>query len=253
MKNAEFTDKLRRAAEGYKTLYIKGCFGAPMTAKNKKRYSNNNAYNRGRADMINAASADTFGFDCVCLVKGILWGWRGDGTKNYGGASYASGGVPDIGTETIIKRCADVSEDFGDIVPGELLHMPGHVGVYIGGGLAVECTPAWKNGVQITAVGNIGKVAGYKTRRWERHGKLPWVDYTDAEDSSPNVKNPSEPSDEDEAGNGERVYVVKKGDSLWAIARRELGAGRRYTEIKKLNGLKSNLIVPGQVLRLPNK
>ena len=32
--------------------------------------------------------------------------------------------------------------------------------------------------MQITAVGNLGTQAGYNTRSWVRHGKLPWVDYS---------------------------------------------------------------------------
>ena len=47
------------------------------------------------------------------------------------------------------------------------------------------------------------------------------------------------------------TYTVRTGDSLWSIAARMLGSGSRYTEIKQLNGLKSDLITPGQVLRLP--
>lgn len=49
------------------------------------------------------------------------------------------------------------------------------------------------------------------------------------------------------------TYTVRTGDSLWAIAARMLGSGSRYTEIKQLNGLKSDLIQPGQVLRLPKR
>ncbi len=49
------------------------------------------------------------------------------------------------------------------------------------------------------------------------------------------------------------TYTVKKGDSLWAIATRTLGRGTRYTEIKKLNGLTSDIIYAGQVLKIPNK
>jgi hypothetical protein len=30
----------------YKTLYIMGCFGAPMTAQNKERYCKNHSYNK---------------------------------------------------------------------------------------------------------------------------------------------------------------------------------------------------------------
>lgn len=49
-----------------------------------------------------------------------------------------------------------------------------------------------------------------------------------------------------------RTYTVKKGDSLWTIAARQLGNGSRYKEIKNLNGLRSDTIYAGQVLKLPN-
>ena len=55
--------------------------------------------------------------------------------------------------------------------------MTGHIGVYIGDGLAVECTPLWKNDVQITAVGNINTKKGYKTRIWTQHGKSIFISY----------------------------------------------------------------------------
>lgn len=49
----------------------------------------------------------------------------------------------------------------------------------------------------------------------------------------------------------QKTYTVKSGDSLWAIAAKQLGNGNRYTEIKALNGLTSNTIYSGQVLKLP--
>lgn len=50
-----------------------------------------------------------------------------------------------------------------------------------------------------------------------------------------------------------RQYKVVRGDSLWRIADRFLGKGSRYPEIKKANGLKSNVIHPGQVLKIPER
>lgn len=177
MKASEFVKKLEDIAKNYKTLYIMGCFGAPMNSKNKTRYCNNHSYNRkaARTKMIQAASADTFGFDCVCLLKGVLWGWNGDTSKVYGGAKYTSNGVPDIGADQMIKVCSDISTDFSNIEVGEAVWMSGHIGVYIGNGLSVECTPRWKNCVQITAC-NCSK-SGYNTRNWTKHGKLPYIDY----------------------------------------------------------------------------
>lgn len=176
---AQLAAACKKVATEYKTLYVLGCFGAPMTAANKTRYTNNLAYNAkyARKKKINAASADTFGFDCVCMIKGLLWGWNGDTAKSYGGAKYATNDVPDIGADQMIKVCKGVSTDFSNIQIGEAVWMAGHIGVYIGDGLAVECTPKWKDGVQITAVHNIGKKSGYNGRTWTKHGKLPYVSY----------------------------------------------------------------------------
>ena len=69
--------------------------------------------------MIKGASSDTFGFDCVNLVKGLIWGWNGDLTKTYGGAVYKSHGLNDIGTETIIKVCDEVNNNFDK--PGPII------------------------------------------------------------------------------------------------------------------------------------
>lgn len=51
----------------------------------------------------------------------------------------------------------------------------------------------------------------------------------------------------------QRTYTVKRGDTLWGIAKKELGSGARYTEIVHLNGLKTNVIYSGQKLKLPEK
>lgn len=178
MTNIEFVEKLHKAVDS-KTLYIWGCFGAPMSPYNKTRYTNNNSYNKreSRKTKINNATADTFGFDCVCLVKGILWGWNADTTKSYGGASYNSNGVPDTTISNLLKNyCTDQSNDFSNIEVGEFLTMEGHCGVYIGNGMAIECTPNWKDGVQITEVWNIKKTSSVG-RNWVSHGKLKAVEY----------------------------------------------------------------------------
>lgn len=177
--NVELAAAAKRAATEFKTLYVMGCFGAPMTQKNKERWIDGYAFNRreDREPKIRAASADTFGFDCICFVKGLLWGWEGDAGQVYGGAAYKSGGVPDIGADQMLKACADVSEDFSDIQIGEYVWMPGHCGIYIGDGLAVEATDADADGVQIQAVLAMGAVEGYPVTGWQKHGKLPYIQY----------------------------------------------------------------------------
>ena len=49
-----------------------------------------------------------------------------------------------------------------------------------------------------------------------------------------------------------RVHTVVKGDTLWDIAKKYLGNGSRYPEIKTLNNLKSDTIYSGQKLKIPN-
>ena len=188
MKASEFVKKLKDVAQNYKTLYVMGCFGAPLNGSNVTRYCTNHSYNKDatRTAMIKAAanqSPPVFGFDCVCLIKGVLWGWNGNASKTYGGASYAVNGVPDIGADTMITKCSGVTTDFSKIEVGEAVWCSGHIGVYVGAGLAVECTPRWENDVQITAVANIGKKSGYNARTWTKHGKLPYIEYDGATES----------------------------------------------------------------------
>lgn len=48
-----------------------------------------------------------------------------------------------------------------------------------------------------------------------------------------------------------RTYTVKSGDTLWSIAKAQLGKCSRYVEIVKCNGLKVAHLKEGQVLTLP--
>ncbi len=176
MKSSELVRKLKEIATDCKTLYVMGGIGYPLNAKGKQRaYGNSWNKKPDRVPYVEAASDDTFAFDCVCLIKSVLWGFSADPNKIYGGATYASNGVPDIGADAMINKCKDISTDFSKIIPGEAVWLPGHIGIYIGDGLAVECTPAWKNCVQITAC-NCNK-SGYNRRNWTKHGKLPYIMY----------------------------------------------------------------------------
>lgn len=47
-----------------------------------------------------------------------------------------------------------------------------------------------------------------------------------------------------------RTYTVRPGDTLWGIAAAHLGSGLRYPEIVALNGLESEIIYPGQILKI---
>jgi lysozyme len=49
-----------------------------------------------------------------------------------------------------------------------------------------------------------------------------------------------------------KTYTVVKGDSLWSIAQKQMGDGTKWKQIYDLNSLKSDVIYPTQVLKIPN-
>lgn len=204
----ELAEAARKVADNHKTLYVLGCFGWPMTSTNKERVIRSYAYNQKSARLKKIESADehTFGFDCVNLIKGLLWGWEGNTGNTYAGALYKSNGVPDVNADAMIKLCTETSTDFTHIMVGEAVWNSGHIGIYIGKGQAVECTPRWADGVQITQVYNISKETNLPGRLWTKHGKLPFV-----------------------------TYEVRKGDYM--ITLRNLKKGCKGEDVKALQNL----------------
>jgi cell wall-associated NlpC family hydrolase len=165
MTNKEFVKKLLNVMN-HKTVYMWGTFGSPVSEELLMEKCNQypNWY-IGRAPKLRSlVGKNYFAFDCVGLIKGVLWGWSGS-SLYHGGARYNSNGVPDVTANMLINEC-NPTKDFSNIEPGEVVWLDGHVGVYIGDGKVIECTPAWENGVQIT-----------NSRIWVKHGKLPWIKY----------------------------------------------------------------------------
>jgi peptidoglycan hydrolase-like protein with peptidoglycan-binding domain len=174
MKANDFVSRLYNIATTKKTVYAWGMFGSPITSSivtgKAKQYPSwyTDAKINGIFAPLYGRTPTAWGFDCIGLIKAVLWGWEGNTAKSYGGAVYASNGVPDLSADIMIGRCSDISTDFNKISIGEFLWMKGHCGIYIGDGQVVESTPSWKNGVQITSL---------NARNWLKHGKLPWVEY----------------------------------------------------------------------------
>ena len=183
MKASKLIEQLNKALT-VNTVYASGGFGASIGnyPNQLKRYYDNTLNKCGKtyADKVYEAGCNppAWAFDCCGLIKGILWGWDAVPDSTYGGALYKSNDVPDSSANSMITACSDVSTDFTNIIPGELLWIDGHVGVYIGEGYAIECTTAWTDKVQRTVVTNIKKAgSGENGRKWTKHGRMPWVEY----------------------------------------------------------------------------
>lgn len=147
-----------------KTVYGWGCFGQKATDafidQKAKQYPS--WYTTSKIKELKALADDTLMVDCVGLIKMILWG--------YPTVKYTSNNVPDITADMMIKKCTTQSTNFNNIVPGEVVHMSGHIGIYIGSGNVIESTPKWNNGVQLRKLSD---------RVWTSHGKLPYVTYSE--------------------------------------------------------------------------
>lgn len=178
MTSKQFIAKVKDIQQ-HDTVYMLGTFGQPVSEAliQGKKNQLPNWYTQRRINLFRSYIGKRFAFDCVGMIKAVLWGWKGDMNASHGGCTYISNGVPDIDESSMIGMCSGVSTTFTGIEPGEVVWLQGHIGVYVGDNLVIECTPKWNNNVQYTGLGNLGGKSGYNTRSWTKHGKLPWIDY----------------------------------------------------------------------------
>ena len=208
MNNIDLACKAKEIA-AKKTLYCLGGFGQPLYKANQQKLIKQYAYNKKRKSMIEAKDRSTFAFDCVGLVKAILWGWSAKESAPNGGATYKGNNVPDSSANQMIKLCKDVSTDFNNIRIGEFVWMDGHCGIYVGDNTVIESSPKWLNGVQASGI-NGNQIDG-RERVWTKHGKLPWIDYRDEVAPVQQTKNLDEVA--------LKVYEGKYGNSPQRVER----------------------------------
>lgn len=210
MKVKDFVAKLVDICENYETVYLYGGIGGLLSdsviEEKVRQYPDLNTPDRVAKFMTLKGKA--FGFDCVNVLKAIGWGWNGSKTERYGGVKYASNGVQDVSADGLIAQCKNVSIHFTDIKIGSLMWLPGHVGVYVGNGRVIECTPIWKDGVQYTDCYNVLGQTANNGRYWKRHGLIPWIDYSDAAEPKKPVPMPPKPPKKEAIHVGDKVKVL---------------------------------------------
>lgn len=194
--NYQLMAKAYEILRHYNTCYLYGGIGQIVTqsvvnAKAKQYPSFYTSARKANYTQYINSSKRYWGFDCVNLYKSILWGWSGDASKSFGGAKYASNGVPDASADGLFSYCTNKSSTGWDKMQvGEALWMSGHFGLYVGDGKCIECSPRWNriglgsswgeewNGVMLTAVLNCSNhPTGIHGRTWTKHGKLPYIQY----------------------------------------------------------------------------
>lgn len=228
MKVNDFITKAREIQK-LNTVYATGMFGQNISDAiiNSKKVQYPKNYNDAKVKQLRSlVNKNFYGFDCLGFIKSILWGFPN--TK------YLSNNVSDFTEMGMMTLCTFTSNNFADIVPGAVLYMRGHVGIYLGNGEVAECTAKWSANVLISKLGNIDKYKVGNYRIWEKWGKLKYVDYSETPTST-NINS----------------YSVKKGDTLSAIAKKY---NTSVAELAKYNKIPDvNMIYVGQVIKIPTK
>ena len=212
MTNYEFVEKLLEVTK-YKTKYAKGTFGQNATDSfiNKKAKQYPEWYSASRVNSLKALPDDTKLFDCVGLIKGVMWGFPN--------IVYTSNGVKDYNDQTIYDASTNKSTNFADLQVGDLLWIKGHVGVAIGDYKAIECTNAWSGTVQITGIGNFNRsFAGLNVRKWTSHAKLPFITYVETPSNAPQGSATSEKQSSDNLSHPV-LQKGSKGESVKELQR----------------------------------
>lgn len=105
--------------------------------------------------------------DCVGLIKS--YGWFDPNTMSI---NYGTNGMPDYNADSMYAAAEANETDYGDMddmpeIIGLALWKPGHIGVYIGNGYAIEAMGTYYGVVKT-------EVAG---RGWSGWCKIPYIEY----------------------------------------------------------------------------
>ena len=147
--------------------YCKKQLGLPYWWGTFGQVANETLYNQKKKQYPNQYTANDFKkqygkrvHDCVGLIKGYMW------TDENGKLTYNINQDKDV--TGMLENCNEIGAITAmPDIPGMLVFMKGHVGIYIGNGNVIEAK-GHAYGVVETKL---------KDRPWTTYGKLSWLNY----------------------------------------------------------------------------
>ena len=229
---------------GYDVVFTKEAFCKKLihiATELDTLYNNRFPYNLGYYN-----SNGKFSWDCWNLPKSIIWGWQEDRTVGY--YCYQPGlyGLGDLTGSGILACCDDVSDDFSEVTPGEFLLTAArdHAGIYVGEFTdrsgqpcnVVECTTSWNErrviGSWVDPDGTRRNCkGGLISKAWDKHGKMPWIDYGSQPSPTPVPPSPSTRVDVDGLWGPATTKALQEGYSCRyqdGVISRQPSSNRKY-------------------------
>lgn len=163
-------------ALGDDTVYVYGTFGKTLTDSLINQKAAQYAYNLPRKALykkVMDSKGTEYAFDCVGLIKAYYWNWNGGRVGYLTAQDKSANGM--LAAAKVKGNIATMPE-----VPGLLVVMNGHIGIYIGNGYVIECTPSTAFAKQSHGGGGVCKTK-LSARKWTNWCECPFIDYIDEE------------------------------------------------------------------------
>lgn len=158
-------------ALGNDSIYVYGTFGQELSENLINQKAKQYLYNVPRKSIYKKAlnsSGKEYAFDCVGLIKAYLWGGHGSVKYKASQDKSANGMLSASKKKGKIKTMPET--------PGLLVHMNGHIGIYIGNGYVIECTPSKTYAKQNHKGGGVCKTK-LSARKWTSWCECPYITY----------------------------------------------------------------------------
>jgi len=187
--NKDFVDHMRTLVNEYngmtgtkgKIKYMSSGTMSALTTANMKTFKSwcPGAWANGKVENHIKPYLDKpgyYGADCSNMYKAVFWGLDTSKvneidkyTPNGAGVKRNSNGLKDLGSDELFNICTDISTNMKNIIPGEMVGMKGHIGMYYGKINGVDYV------IDVTISQGGLALNKMSNQRWTKHGKCPFV------------------------------------------------------------------------------